>query len=169
MNRLTPTSRARCINGMNLVTRGVPSDDDDENGVKTLTEGEPPLLVRSVIENCETVLRIPMHVPRASRTYTSRVGPPAPLKNPRCVMIRNSRFILNTRNISARKFVLHLFSPKLHRLSLRPKTWFVHDQPSVFVMALGSAPLVEAWCNEDNELGKVETMRGRHFIGYKAF
>jgi hypothetical protein len=35
-------------------------------------------------------------------------------------------------------------------------------------MALASAPLVEAWCAEDSELGKVGEMRGRRVIRYKA-
>ena len=44
----------------------------------------------------------------------------------------------------------------------------VHDQPAVVVMALAAAPLVEAWCAEDSELGRVGELRGRRVIRYTA-
>ena len=44
----------------------------------------------------------------------------------------------------------------------------MHDQPAVVVMALAAAPLVEAWCAEDSELGKVGELRGRSVIRYTA-
>ena len=42
----------------------------------------------------------------------------------------------------------------------------VHDQPAVVVLALAAtfAPLVEAWCAEDSELGKVGELRGRRVV-----
>ena len=46
----------------------------------------------------------------------------------------------------------------------------VQDQPAVVVMALAAtfAPLVEAWCAEDSELGKVGELCGRRVIRYTA-
>ena len=44
----------------------------------------------------------------------------------------------------------------------------VHDQPAVVVSFLAAtiSPLVEAWCAEDGELGKVGELRGRRVIRY---
>ena len=44
----------------------------------------------------------------------------------------------------------------------------LHDQPAVVVMAMASAPLVEAWCAEDSELGTVGEIGGRRVIRYTA-
>ena len=46
----------------------------------------------------------------------------------------------------------------------------VHGQPAVVVLALAAtfAPLVEDWCAEDSELGKVGELHGRRMIRYTA-
>ena len=61
---------------LELEDRNAPTDDD-EDGAKTPTGDEPALPEDSAIEDREPVVRIPMPVPRASRIYTPRVGPPA--------------------------------------------------------------------------------------------
>ena len=54
--------------------------DDGEDGAKTPTEEELAPPEDSAIEDREPVVGIPLPVPRASRIYTPRVGPPAPPK-----------------------------------------------------------------------------------------
>ena len=61
---------------LELYNRGAPTNDD-EDSAKTPTEDESALPKGSAIENREPLVRIPMFVPRASRIYTPRVGPPA--------------------------------------------------------------------------------------------
>ena len=101
---------------LELDYRGAPTDNDDDNGAKTPTEDEPAL-PESAIEDREPMVRILLPVPRASRIYTPRVGPPA---SPKKRELRDDTQI--TFQVDS-KFMLHMSNTKLHRRSVRPEPW----------------------------------------------
>ena len=65
---------------LELEDGSLPPDDEDD-GAKTPTEEEVnPLEDSAIAEDPEPVVGIPLPIPRASRIYIPRVGPPAPPK-----------------------------------------------------------------------------------------
>ena len=143
-----------------------------------------PRRIRSAIEDREPVVRIPMPVPRGSRIYTPRVGPPAPprkrelrddlpitfqAENPKQPGLKMhtayerykaAQTVGEARTLGASRSMIKYDVVKGYAT--------LQDQPAVVVMALAAAPLVEAWCEEDSELGKVGELRGRRVIRYTA-
>ena len=169
---------------LELDDRGAPTDDGDDDGAKTPTEDEPALPEGSAIEDREPVVRIPLPVPRASRIYSPRVGPPA---SPKKRELRDDTQITfqveNPKQLSSKVHAAYEqykaaktvgearalgASRSMIKYDVEKGYAVVHDQPAVLVMALVSAPLVEAWCADDSELGKVGEMRGRRVIRYTA-
>ena len=159
---------------LELEDKNAPTDDD-EDGAKTPTEDEPAFPEDSAIEDREPVVRIPMPIPRASRIYTPRVGPPASPKkrelrddmqitlqveNPKQlgskVHTAYERYKAAQTVSEARDFVPFR---SMIKYDVEKGYAVVYDQPAVVVMALAAAPLVEAWCAEDSELGKVGEIR----------
>ena len=149
---------------LELDDRGAPTDDDDDDGAKTPTEDEPALPEGSAIEDREPVVRIPLPVPRASRIYTPRVGPPASPKqrelrddtqitfqveNPKQLgskvhaayeRYKAAQTVSEARTLEASRSMIKYDVEKGYAV--------LHDQPAVVVAALAAAPLVGAWCVE---------------------
>ena len=128
---------------------------------------------------------IPFRIPRASRIYTPRVGPPA---------LPKKRELRDDSPVTFQAEHPKLLGSKVHAAyestyrtattvsearalgASRPMVKYdvdkgyavVHEQPAVVVLALAAtfAPLVEAWCAEDSELGKVGELRGRRVIKF---
>ena len=162
--------------------------DDEDDGAKTPTgeEVNPAPEDSAVADYPDPSEGIPVRVPRASRIYIPRVGPPAPPEK---------RELRDDLPVSFQGESPKLLGSKVHAANERYKTAttagearalrasrsmmkydvdkgqaVVHDQPAVVVLALAAtfAPLVEAWCAEDSELGKVGELRGRLVIRYTA-
>ena len=172
---------------LELADEQLPLDDEDE-GAKTPTgEGVNPAPDDSVItDGPDQSEGIPVRVPRASHIYIPRVGPPAPPKkrelrddetvsfqddNPKLpgskVHAAYERYkaattVSEARALGASRSMIKYDVDKGHAV--------VHDQPAVVILALAAtfAPLVEAWCAEDSELGKVGELHGRRVIRYTA-
>ena len=161
--------------------------DDDDDGAKTPTEEEVNLPEDSAIaEDLEPVVGLPLPIPRASGIYTPRVGPPAPPKKrelrddlPVTFQAENpkqpdskvhaeyerhkaAQTVGEARALGASRSMIKYDVEKGYAV--------VQDQPAVVVQALAATftPLVEAWCAEDRELGKVGELRGRRVIRYTA-
>ena len=149
--------------------------------VRLLPKVNPPE-DSAIAEDPEPVVGIPLPIPRASRTYTPRVGPPAPPKkrelrddlpvrfqaeNPKQLgskvhaayeRYKAAQTVGESRALGASRSMIKYDVERGYAV--------VQDQPAVVVLALAAtfAPLVEAWCAEDSELGKVGELRGRRVI-----
>ena len=123
-----------------------------------------------------------MRVPRASRIYIPRVGPPAPPKkrelrddlpiafqaeNPKLpgskVHAAYERYKAATTVAEARSLGA---SRSMIKYDIDKGYATVDDPPAVLVLGLAAAPLVEAWCSAESELGRVGEKRGRRVIRY---
>ena len=147
----------------------------------------PPRPEDSAIEeDREPVVSIPLPIPRASRIYTPRVGPPAPPKKrelrddlPVTFQAENPKQPGSKVRAAYERYKA---APTVGEARALGASWsmikydvekgyaVVQDQLAVVVMALAAtfAPLVEAWRAEDSELGKVGELCGRRVIRYTA-
>ena len=123
-----------------------------------------------------------MRIPRASRIYIPRVGPPAPptkrelrddlpvtfqVENPKLPgskvhaayeRYKTATTVGEARALGESRSIIRYDIDKGYAKCLAT--------PAVVVLALAAtfSPLVEAWCAEDSELGKVGELRGRRVI-----
>ena len=162
--------------------------DDENDGAKTPTgeEVDPPLEDSAANDGLDPSEGIPLRIPRASRIYIPRVGPPAPptkrelrddlpvefqAENPKMPgskiyaayeRYKTAKTVAEARELGATKAMI--------RYDIDKGYASCSVTPTVVVLALAAtfAPLVEAWCAEDSELGRVGELRGRRVIRYTA-
>ena len=160
------------------------SDAALEDGDTPLSGGPPSAdgIGASLDDDAGVLVRIP----RASRIYCPRIGPPAPptkrelrddvaitfqATNPKqpgtkihasYEKYKVASSIGEARSLGASKAMIRYDVDKGYAT--------IQATPAVVVLALAAtpSPLVEAWCAEDSELGKVGEKRGRRVIRYTA-
>ena len=160
------------------------SDAALEDGDTPRSGGSPAAdgIGASLDEDAGVLVRIP----RASRIYCPRIGPPAPptkrelrddvaitfqAENPKqpgtkihasYEKYKVASSIGEARSLGASKAMI--------RYDVEKGFATMQPAPAVVVLALAAtpSPLCEAWCAEDSELGRVGERRGRRVIRYTA-